>query len=174
MAATIHVLFQRVYDQFVTIFKEMPKTDQVRHIPRLLCGAFLYLYLISMGQAFALDPHQDIGQYGHEVWQTENGLPQSTVHAVTQTSDGYVWIATEEGLARFDGISFAVFDRQNTSELRSNEIRSLLADRQGDLWIATSGGLARLSDGAFASFSTENGLPSNNIKSLYEDRSGAV
>src|SRR4026209_1607720 len=92
---------------------------------------FFPLLLCSSTTIFALDSRRELSQYGHEVWLTENGLPQNTVHSIAQTRDGYIWIGTEEGLARFDGIRFTVFDKQNTAQLKSNYIRALFADRQG-------------------------------------------
>src|SRR6184192_4869747 len=111
----------------------------------LLCGG---------GTVVALDSRRDLSQFGHEVWLTENGLPQNTVHSIAQARDGYVWLATEEGLARFDGIRFTVFDKQNTPELKTNDIRVLLEDRQGALWIGTTDGLVRLSEAKFTAFTT--------------------
>lgn len=131
----------------------------------------IFLLLLGSGEsAVALDSQRDLSQFGHEVWLTENGLPQNTVHAVAQTKDGYIWIGTEEGLARFDGIKFTVFDKQNTPELKSNYIRTLLADERGALWIGTAEGLVRMLDGKFTSFTTNEGLPSNTIQAVYEDR----
>ena len=109
-----------------------------------------------------------------EVWLTENGLPQNTVHAITQTRNGYVWIATEGGLARYDGINFRIFDKQNTPQLPSNYIRALMEDRQGNLWIGTAEGLVRLRSGNETVFTRVEGLPNNSIQSLYEDRLGNV
>lgn len=130
----------------------------------------LFISLFSRsGQAFALDPRRELSQFAHAVWSTENGLPQNTVHAIIQTSDGYVWIATEEGLARFDGISFTVFDKRNTEQLKSNDIRALAEDREGALWIGTADGLVRLLEGKFTLFTTQEGLPGNAIQSLYKD-----
>src|SRR5688572_19614976 len=86
------------------------------------------LPLLGSGEsALALGSHRDLSQLRHEVWLTENGLPQNTVHSIAQTTDGYIWIGTEEGLARFDGVRFTVFDKQTTPELKSNYIRALLA-----------------------------------------------
>ncbi len=124
------------------------------------------------GTGFALDSHRELSQFGHQVWLTENGLPQNTVHAIAQTADGYIWIGTEEGLARFDGVRFTVFDKQNTTQLKSNYIRTLLADRQGALWIGTAEGLVRLLNGKFTLFTTNEGLPSNTIQAVLEDRAG--
>src|SRR2546423_2685436 len=108
----------------------------------------LFLLLCFAGrQALALDPTRDLSQFNRQAWLTENGLPQNTVHSITQTKDGYVWIATEEGVARFDGVRFTVFDKQNTPELKSDDIRVLVADRTGALWIGPANGLVRLTDG---------------------------
>lgn len=128
------------------------------------------LLLIGCGTVYALDSSRELSQFGHEVWLTENGLPQNTVHAIAQTSDGYIWIGTEEGLARFDGVKFTVFDKQNTPEIKSNYIRSLLADRQGALWIGTAQGLVRMLQGKFTLFTRNDGLPSETIQAVYEDR----
>jgi len=130
------------------------------------------LSLGSSGTTFALDPQRELSQLNHEVWLTENGLPQNTVHAIAQTRDGYIWIGTEEGLARFDGVKFTIFDKQNTPELKSNYIRTLLADRQGALWIGTAQGLVRMLNGRFTLFTRDEGLPSETIQAIYEDREG--
>jgi len=75
--------------------------------------------------AFALDPQKTISQYIVHSWTSEDGLPQNTVTAVVQTADGYLWLGTEEGLARFDGVSFTIFDLSNTPEIKNNVIASL-------------------------------------------------
>ena len=80
---------------------------------------------------------------------TENGLPQNTVQAIIQTRDGYLWIGTQEGLARFDGLNFTVFDKENTPAFKSNDIRFLHEDQQGRLWISTSYGLVCRHNGQF-------------------------
>jgi ligand-binding sensor domain-containing protein/two-component sensor histidine kinase len=130
------------------------------------------LLLTSGGTALALDLHRELSQFGHELWLTEHGLPQNTVHAIAQTPDGYIWIGTEEGLARFDGVKFTVFDKQNIPEFKSNYIRALLADRQGALWIGTAQGLVRMLNGKFTLFTRDDGLPSETIQAIYEDREG--
>ena len=112
--------------------------------------------------------------YEHQTWRTENGLPQNSVHSIVQTSDGYIWLATEGGLARFDGLKFAVFDSENTAGLRNNNIRALLAGPDNSLWIATADGLTRLENGRFAVFTTEQGLPSNNVLSVQRDQAGSL
>ena len=130
------------------------------------------LLLLWSGTVLGLDSSRELSQFRHEVWLTENGLPQNTVHSIAQTNDGYIWIGTEEGLARFDGVKFTVFNKQNTVQLKSNYIRTLLADRRGALWIGTAEGLVRLFEGKFTAFTTNEGLPSNTIQAVYEDRAG--
>src|ERR1051325_7663169 len=130
---------------------------------------YLFLLLLWSTQALALDPQRDLAEFSRNLWLTENGLPQNTVHAITQTRDGYIWIATEEGLARYDGISFTVFDKQNTAQFKSNDVRALFEDRQGALWISTADGLIRLFDGKFSPLTMKEGLTSNTIESVYED-----
>ena len=131
--------------------------------------------LLCAGSAGGLDPGRSANEFARRAWQTDSGLPQNTVHSVAQTRDGYVWVATEEGLARFDGFSFRIYDRQNTPALKSNDVRALLAaGRAGDLWVCTASGVARLSGGEWQTFTTADGLASDNVASAYEDRSGTV
>ncbi|WP_407737800.1 two-component regulator propeller domain-containing protein [Hyalangium sp.] len=95
----------------------------------------------------ALEPHRRISQYNHESWRSENGLPQNSVLASAQTPDGYLWLGTYEGLARFDGTRFAVFDRRTSPELRESEIHALVEDASGVLWVGTSQGVLRYEAG---------------------------
>ena len=88
----------------------------------------------------ALDPSRALAEYGHDAWRIEDGLPQDTVEAIAQTSDGYLWIGTQRGLARFDGVRFTVHAPGNPPALRSGAIDSLLADPDGSLWVSTDGG----------------------------------
>ena len=104
----------------------------------------------------------------------ENGLPQNTIHALVQTSDGFIWLGTEVGLVRFDGYGFTTFDRNSDPALPDGDIRCLLAARDRSLWIGTSNGLARWKDGAVTAFTTGDGLPGNAIRSLREDDRGSI
>ncbi len=123
----------------------------------------------------ALDPSKAITQYAQDVWTAERGLPQNSVTAMAQDREGYLWIGTENGLARFDGVRFTVFDTDNTPELASSVITTLLASHDGSLWIGTNaGGLARYRKGKFSSLRTRDGLSSNVIRALYEDSDGAL
>jgi signal transduction histidine kinase/ligand-binding sensor domain-containing protein/CheY-like chemotaxis protein len=124
--------------------------------------------------AAALDPNKSIAQYAHSAWGYEQGLPHATVPAVLQTRDGYLWFGTELGLARFDGVRFAVFDHKNTPELKGSVVQALAEDSEGTLWISTNGGgLTQYRNGKFSSVA-ENLGQSNSAQALYVDRSGAV
>lgn len=141
-----------------------------------LCIVFLILFnLFFLRAAFALDPQKTINQYVHAVWETENGLPQNAVHAVAQTPDGFLWLATEEGLTRFDGNSFTVFNKQNTPAIQSNIILALYTDRKGTLWIGThGGGLMEYKNEAFTAYTTADGLSNNIVWSILEDHEGTL
>ena len=85
-----------------------------------------------------------------DVWDTENNLPSSTVTAIAQTPDGYLWIGTYNGLARFDGVRFVTFDPVNTPALSQTRVQGLFFDANGMLWINTfRGGLTSYHDGVF-------------------------
>src|SRR6201988_171319 len=132
------------------------------------------LLLIAVTRSFALDPHRTLKEFGHQVWVTENGLPQNTVQAIIQTRDGYLWVGTQEGLARFDGLNFTLFDKENTPAFKSNDIRFLHEDQQGRLWVSTSYGLVCRHNGQFTSFTVNEGLPDNSIGPIVEDTNGNV
>ncbi len=101
------------------------------------------------------------------------GLPNNSVLAIAQTPDGYLWLGTEEGLARFDGVRFVIFDTNNTPALQSNHISALLVDAEKSLWIGTQGGgLTVVRDGQFKTYTTRNGLSNDTILALYEDSNG--
>lgn len=80
-------------------------------------------------------------------WQTEDGLPEDSATAMVQTSDGYLWFGTFNGLVRFDGVKFTVYDQENTPGLPSSAIVNLHLDKKGRLWVSTYGGLV-VRDGA--------------------------
>src|SRR5580698_9253935 len=75
--------------------------------------------------------------YSVKTWTTDEGLPQNSVIAMTQTRDGYLWLGTLRGLARFDGVRFTKFDEDNTPELKSSRIVRLFEDSKSNLWIGT-------------------------------------
>src|SRR6185295_15057344 len=109
------------------------------------------------------------------IWQTDDGLPQNPVHAITQTLDGYLWVGTQEGLARFDGVRFTTVDEKIALELKHRWITALCAGADGSLWVACDGvGVIRLKNGIVSRFAETNGLPSNQTRCLLESRDGAI
>ncbi len=125
------------------------------------------------GQTFT--PQKVLGRYQQFVWLEEHGLPQNTVQALTRTRDGYLWLGTLAGAARFDGARFTVFSDGNTPEFKGGYITALLEDRQGSLWLGLEGGgLLSHRDGRFRRFTRQDGLPDENVKALFEDRHGAL
>ena len=98
-------------------------------------------------------------QYKFDHWTADTGLPQNSVHDILQTRDGYIWIATLDGLVRFDGVRFTVFNRSNSPGMSSNRFLLLREDAQGDLWAGTEdGGVVRYHEGRFSSYGREHGL----------------
>lgn len=106
-------------------------------------------------------------------WGTESGLPQNTVNTIAQTRDGYLWLGTRDGLARFDGVRFTVFGLREG--LPALEVRTLREDRRGALWIGTSGGLCRFQNGRIETMSLPlRGPGSDTVTALEEDREGRL
>ncbi len=105
------------------------------------------------------------------VWTQEHGLPQDTIRAMAQTLDGYLWLGTDEGLARFDGYDFVVFNKAN-GDLPANSITALASAPDGSLWIGTPNGLACYRERQFTTFTTRQGLPDDAITGLFVDHAG--
>jgi signal transduction histidine kinase/ligand-binding sensor domain-containing protein/CheY-like chemotaxis protein len=127
--------------------------------------------------SLALDPHKKITQYIHEIWGIQQGLPQNSVYTIIQTGDGYLWLGTEEGLARFDGVRFKIYDKGNLDQLINNSIYDLYEDREGNLWIGTYGGGLTCLDvksGEHTLLSKEQGLSNDWIFTIYEDHEGGL
>ena len=137
----------------------------------LMVIAFLTWPLLQSEELFADDRKIPITEYVHNVWQTADGLPQNAVQALAQTRDGYIWIATQEGLVRFDGVRLMVFDRKSTPQIQSNDIRALWATEDGSLWIGTFlGDLVQWKNGKFIPYTTKKELGGNSVGAIYEDR----
>ncbi|MDB6027065.1 MAG: Two component regulator, sensor protein [Verrucomicrobiales bacterium] len=109
------------------------------------------------------------------LWQTEDGLPQNSVQAIIQTRDGYLWVGTQNGLARFDGVHFTVFDDHTVPEIKRPHITALCESKDGTLWIGTEGGgVTLLKGGVFSHVSQADGLAGDVIRSLYASRDGSI
>ena len=116
-------------------------------------------YTLLLVLAGASSQAIDVSQYHTRIWQTDAGLPNHTVQAVTQTRDGYLWVGTQYGLARFDGLRFAIFNRNNVPEMKNANILGLREATDGSLWIATgTGGVLQLKNGHFVHYGQAEGL----------------
>lgn len=112
-------------------------------------------------------------QYGFKSWTTDAGLPQNTVYDILQTRDGYLWLTTFDGLVRFDGVRFTVFNKGNSPGISSNRFLRLYEDVRGDLWAGTEdGGVVRYHQGHFTSYGEEQGLLSLLALYMTEDADG--
>jgi ligand-binding sensor domain-containing protein len=89
----------------------------------------------TQSPTYYLNPEKKLAQYNTQSWSVENGLPTSSLLGLCQTSDGYLWISSYDGLIRFDGHEFTVFNKNNTDAFESNTIRSLAEDKYGSLWM---------------------------------------
>jgi len=107
------------------------------------------LALLAAPAVVALAPDKAFHHYVRDAWSIEHGLPQITVLALAQDADGYLWVGTQAGVARFDGVHFTAFQPQNRPELPGMLVQALLLDRGGRLWIGTYKGLAVYRDGVF-------------------------
>jgi ligand-binding sensor domain-containing protein len=127
--------------------------------------------LICGQTAFALDPSLDISQYGHTAWTVRDGFSLGNIYAMAQAPDGYLWLGTEFGLFRFDGLRSVLWQPPAGQHLPDNGIYSLLVTRDGTLWIGTFFGFATWS-GAKLTQRTE--LDGQFVTSLFEDSEGTV
>ena len=147
----------------------------------LQVAALVGTCVLAWMPAPGLDPAKAITQYVQSAWNSEDGLPQNSVHAIAQTSDGFLWMGTEEGLARFDGVAFTVFTSHGSPGLASDYIQALAAAGDGSLWIGTDSGLShwipnrdRSAQGRFEILTANDGLAGNSVAALAEDDAGSL
>jgi ligand-binding sensor domain-containing protein/class 3 adenylate cyclase len=141
--------------------------------PLLIC---LLIYLVAgicetgvlaLGKPAQLDPERKMSQQILDSWTARNNLSSSTVTSIIQTRDGYLWMATFNGLARFDGMNFTIFNKANTPILKTNSFWCLHEDSRGRLWIGSNGGGLYLRTATdFIGYGREMGLTSDVVRSL--------
>jgi len=130
--------------------------------------------VLASAPARAINPHKLISQYVQSVRTSQSGLPQNVVFSITQTTDGYLWLGTEEGVARFDGVRFDVFDKTNSPNLGDNVVNRLAASPDGSLWLGTRSGLTHYHHGVFQTYTTADGLTANEISALMVSADGSL
>jgi len=144
----------------------------MRRAPRL---ALAIVLTALAGRLLALDPATPLTRFAQRAWLQNDGLPNNSINAMAQTRDGYLWLGTQEGLVRFDGARFVVFDRKTTPIMRHSWVQCLLVTRDGALWAGTIGGsLVRFAGGRFTSWGTADGLPEKPVWSLLQDKAGVL
>jgi len=130
-----------------------------------------WLTLAVLGiSAMALDPSRQISQYAHTAWRAQDGDFSGAPHAITQTADGYLWVGTESGLMRFDGVRFVPWVPPPGKRLPSRKICALLGASDGSLWIGTVRGLAHWKNGTLTDFPNAAGF----IESILQDPQGVI
>jgi ligand-binding sensor domain-containing protein/signal transduction histidine kinase len=140
-----------------------------------VCVALATLATFGSRPASALDPSRRLTQYLQRIWQTRQGLPQSSIFAIQQTQDGYLWLGTGDGLVRFDGVRFTSPEDLDGLALPKMSVRQLAEDARGALWVATSdAGLLRIEHGTVARFSKRDGLSSDDVRCVFPGQHGEV
>jgi hypothetical protein len=129
------------------------------------------MFLAYCSCAFALNPTLDVSQYAHTAWKVSDGFFKGIIFAIAQTPDGYIWVGTDSGLVRFDGVRGIPWQPPAGMRLPSSDIRRLYAARDGRLWIGTTRGLASWKDGRLTLFPELAGLM---IEAVFEDRQGTT
>ena len=112
--------------------------------------------------------------YRFDQWNTERGLPQNTVLSIVQSRDGYLWIGTRFGFARFDGVRFTTFSLANTPDMPCENCYAMAEDNEGSLWIGTNEGLVRRKNSRFELFTKEDGLSSKSVRRIQQGPSGTL
>lgn len=133
------------------------------------------LFGVGVTPAAALDPSASIAHYLRASWTEKDGLPSSRISAITQDHDGYLWLATDAGLFRFDGVRFFSWEALGRSPLPNIMVRALLTSRSGDLWIGFggTGGVMRWHEGKPIYYAANDGLPKT-AQDLFEDHDGII
>ena len=131
--------------------------------------AYLLLLVCFSSSLWAVDPSTHISQYAHTAWRLQDGSFSGAPNAITQTADGYLWVGTQNGLFRFDGVRFVPFVPA-AGKPASSAILSLLGDRDGSLWIGTGENLERLKDGVLTNLTDGMGR----INAIVKDHKGIV
>jgi len=139
-----------------------------------ICLLYFLFFSIFSTTLFGFLP-VTLNQYNFRVYEKEDGLPQNTVQSFIQDKKGYMWIGTQEGLAKFDGKNFKIFNRSNNPDFKHNSISSLFVDKDGVLWAGTyNGGITTVHDGVTKHFGEESGVPNSKICSIKQDNEGKI
>ena len=143
-------------------------TDLCRHELSTRCVLTWLALLCVPVSAWAISPNVRISQYGHATWRIEDGFFGGRPYAITQTTDGYLWVADATGLRRFDGVHFVPWTPPPGKQLLSPDIVRALAARNGGLWIGTLRGLSHWTNQDLINY------PDNRVNPLFEEENGTL
>ncbi len=142
-----------------------------RLLARLVLVALAMSLLFPLPAA-AVDPNRALTQYVHRIWQMQQGLPQPSIYGMVQDGDGFLWLGTQAGLVRFDGVRFTTPD---AVPFGNTWVQALAVDGHDDLWVATgNSGVFRVHAGVATRYSRAQGLPSDTARAILVDRAGDV
>lgn len=114
-------------------------------------------------------------QYRFTQWTAESGLPQNSVRGLVQTPDGFIWVATLNGVAKFDGVQFQVFDKSTTQAISSSRFTAMVRGEGGDLWLTSEdGNVVHVHGGTFTLVNETAGIPAHSVGGLTADAQGNV
>jgi len=124
---------------------------------------------------YPLDPAKTLDQYNYDHWDSKVGLPDNAVIHLIQSHDEYIWFASYGGITRFNGVDFRTYSAFNTPEIVNNSFTYIFEDNEGVIWTATSGnGAVTVADGKIKIYSIKDGLPSNFVEEIVQDKSGRL
>ncbi|MBA4150533.1 MAG: response regulator [Verrucomicrobia bacterium] len=151
---------------------QIEQRSRAATLSKSFCLLLIALMLFCSSAVSAKDT--DI-EFLQRVWQAEDGLPNPSVRKILQSSDGYIWLGTDDGLLRFDGIRFTEFDRKDYRLRNDRWLVGVVEDQERNIWASgANGGLVRLQDGKSTQFTTNNGLLDNYVLTTHVDKSGTL
>ncbi|MBI3492622.1 MAG: hypothetical protein HY047_12715 [Acidobacteria bacterium] len=136
----------------------------------------LALPITRITPAFAADLRHVLTDYTLTSWDQKDGLPSGNIWSLAQDADGYLWVGSEAGLFRFDGVRFVPSEMLGSPRLPRAAVRAMCASRQGDVWVGFggSGGVSHIKNGHIHSYGETDGLPAGPVAMLVEDPSGSM
>ena len=160
--------------QNLILWALLNKTLATNAVGRVWLITWIFLFMgVACPISLALDSPQKIEQFTHTAWGHKEGAPQN-IFSITQTKDGYLWLATTEGLFRFDGITFEHYEPPSGPTLPSGGAQALLALPNGDLWIGFAGAISLLRNGKVENYASRDGVPEGLVTSLVQDWRGTI
>ena len=155
-------------------FRGMERREVLAGVVPKILYTFLMIGMMFTGTADGSEPQILISQFTHTSWTAREGVP-GPVRVIAQTPDGYLWLGTDAGLYRYDGLRFIAWQPSFGEHLPVSPVWSLCAGRDGSLWIGfSSGGISRLRDGHLTNYSHSDGIPAGGILSIVEDGNGSI